>query len=234
VHPDVATLLEVQTDDIAIHELENGIAQLLPRVTALAAECERARLALAQARQQTEAERKRRRDVEMRVADHRQLHDKNQAVLNTVTSQREATAAMAQLEQVSRIIADEEREISIVTQRIDELEKLAEDREATVNELDAAKAEAEASVSDERQKLEGRLGEVRSHRDLRARTVPRPLLSRYDRIRSKRRIHAVFPVRGNSCSNCDTVIPLQRRTQMSGSGATELCEGCGVLLYATE
>jgi len=44
----------------------------------------------------------------------------------------------------------------------------------------------------------------------------------------------VFPLRGHSCANCDTVIPLQRRSAMLGSGATEICEGCGVLLYAGE
>jgi hypothetical protein len=30
------------------------------------------------------------------------------------------------------------------------------------------------------------------------------------------------------------MIPLQRRSMMAGSGATEICEGCGVMLYATE
>ena len=67
-----------------------------------------------------------------------------------------------------------------------------------------------------------------------AKAVPRPLLQRYDRIRSKKRVHAVFPLRGASCSNCDTMIPLQRRTAMAMAGATEVCEGCGVLLYAAD
>ena len=57
-------------------------------------------------------------------------------------------------------------------------------------------------------------------------------MSTYDRIRSKKRVHAIFPITGTSCSNCDTAVPLQRRTQMFATGKTEVCEGCGVLLYA--
>jgi hypothetical protein len=30
------------------------------------------------------------------------------------------------------------------------------------------------------------------------------------------------------------MLPLQRRSIMQGTGATEVCEGCGVMLYATE
>jgi hypothetical protein len=226
--------LAVQADDVSIHELERGIAQLMPRVNALAAECERTNVALGQARGLVDAERKRRRDVEGRIATHRQLYDKNQGVLNAITSQREAVAATAQLEQVARIIAEEEREMGVLAQRIDELEKLAEDRDATLRSLEESKRDAEASVAEDRAKIEGELGEVRARRDTRSRDVPRSLLSKYDRIRSKKRVHAIFPLRGASCSHCDTALPLQRRTEMSHTGATEVCQGCGVLLYATE
>jgi predicted nucleic acid-binding Zn-ribbon protein len=82
--------------------------------------------------------------------------------------------------------------------------------------------------------LEEQLRQARVDRDQKARAVPRSLLQRYDRIRSKRRVNAVFPLRGASCSNCDTMIPLQRRTAMAAAGATEICEGCGVLLYAAD
>ena len=63
--------------------------------------------------------------------------------------------------------------------------------------------------------------------------MPRALLSRYERI-ARRHVHAVVALRGLSCGNCDTTIPLQRRSALVGTGATEVCEGCGVLLYAAE
>jgi predicted nucleic acid-binding Zn-ribbon protein len=44
----------------------------------------------------------------------------------------------------------------------------------------------------------------------------------------------VFPLRGGACASCDTTLPLQRRHEMQRTGAIELCEACGVLLYAGE
>ena len=49
-----------------------------------------------------------------------------------------------------------------------------------------------------------------------------------------RRAETLFPLRGPSCSACDTAIPTQRRAVMAASGTIEMCEGCGALLYAGE
>lgn len=234
MNPDIAALLEVQTDDLAIHALERSIEQLMPKVNALNAECTKAEAAVSQAAQLAEAEEKRRRDVQGRIENHRQLHAKNQAVLNAVTSQKEATAATAQLEQVTKIIAEEERELGAIGQRITEVRALVEDRKARLAELETERETAKESISVDRTRLETDLTTVRITRNTRAGSVARPLMSTYDRIRSKKRIHAIFPIRGTSCSNCDTAVPLQRRTQMVATGKTEVCEGCGVLLYAGE
>jgi predicted nucleic acid-binding Zn-ribbon protein len=234
VNLDIAALLEVQTDDLAIHTLERSIEQLMPKVNALNAECAKAEAAAAQAAQLTEAEEKRRRDVQGRIENHRQLHAKNTAVLNAVTSQKEATAATAQLEQVTKIIAEEERELGAIGQRLTEVRALVEERRARLAELDAEREAAKESIAADRSRLEADLNTARIDRNTKAGSVARPLMSVYDRIRSKKRIHAIFPIRGTSCSNCDTAVPLQRRTQMVATGKTEVCEGCGVLLYAGE
>jgi Zn-ribbon protein, possibly nucleic acid-binding len=232
VNPDIASLLEVQRDDLAIHELERSIEQLMPKVNALNADCAKAQAALDQANQLAESEEKRRRDVQARIENHRQLLNKNQAVLNAVTSQKEATAATAQLEQVTKIIAEEERELGAIGQRLTEVKALIEERRARLAELETEREAAKESISADRTRLEGELTKVRATRSAKANAVARPLMSTYDRIRSKKRIHAIFPIKGTSCSNCDTAIPLQRRTQMVATGKTEVCEGCGVLLYA--
>jgi len=49
VHPDVAALLAVQSDDLIIHELEDRLAALAPRLDTLATEFHRARSAQEQA-----------------------------------------------------------------------------------------------------------------------------------------------------------------------------------------
>ncbi|HVX40178.1 MAG TPA: hypothetical protein VHB25_11445 [Gemmatimonadaceae bacterium] len=234
MHPDVAALLAVQDDDVAIHQLETRLAELMPRLEQMSRERDRAAAGLASARQTADAEEKRRQEVAARVAQHKSLQEKHQAALNSVTSMREATAATAQLEAAKRMIDEDERELALIGQRVVEANHQVDEREQRLQELEAAQREARESLAADQKELEGQIASARKVREEKARAVPRNLLSRYERIRSRKRVHAVFPLRGASCSHCDTMIPLQRRSVMTGTGATEICEGCGVMLYAAE
>ena len=234
MHADVAALLAVQDDDTTIHDLETRLAQLRPRLDAMKLERDKALSTLHQAKKTAEGEEKRRQDVAARVSQHRVLQEKNQTALNSVTSMREATAATAQLEQAKRMIDEDERELSAIGQRLVEANRIVMEREQIALELEIVQTQAHESLSADQKDIEEQLTEARKVREERSKAVPRALLMRYDRIRSKKRVHAVFPLRGNSCGNCDTMLPLQRRSIMSNTGVTEICEGCGVMLYATD
>jgi len=234
VHPDVEALLSVQDDDQQIFAIEAKIAELNPRLEKLAREREREGAALAQARQALEQEERRRRDLETRLAHHRQLQDRSQAQLNAITSQREATAAMAQAEQTRRMVSDSERDLDALDHRIADLRHGVSEREHAVAALEQWQAEARASLDADRATLERELAAARADREAKAQRVPRAALARYDRILGRRRTRVLYPLRGGSCSHCDTVIPVQRRASMAGSGALEACEGCGMLLYAAD
>jgi predicted nucleic acid-binding Zn-ribbon protein len=226
--------LAVQDDDSIIHDLETRLAELRPRLEAMAAERDRAVASRDQARKSAESEERRRQEVAARVSQHRALQEKNQAALNSVTSMREATAATAQLEQAKKMIDEDERELALIGQRLVEANRVATEREHVASELEAAQAQARESLAADQRTIEAELADARKIRDEKARKVPRSLLTKYDRIRSRKRVHAIFPLRGNSCGNCDTTIPMQRRSIMSATGGTEICEGCGVMLYATD
>jgi len=234
VHPDVTALLAVQDDDLKIHELETRLAELRPRLDAMARERDKALAGLQEARHIAASEERRRHEVAARVAQHRALQEKNQAALNNVTSMREATAATAQLETAKRMIDEDERELSQIGQRAADANRLVDERQRVASELETAQVKARDSLAADQSDIEARLTDARKDREAKAAHVPRSLLSRYDRIRSRRRVHAVFPLRNNSCGQCDTMLPLQRRSQMLNTGATEVCEGCGVMLYASE
>lgn len=234
VKPDVAALLDVQTDDLKLYAIEDRLSALAPRLAALEVERKKASDAFAQAGELIAAEEKRQRDVQDRLRQHRELKDRSEALLGQVSSPREAAAAMAQIDQAKRFIADEEREIETLSARLSELRRQATDRERALHEIEQVQKEARVSLDADRAVLERELAELRTAREHKAQGVPRSLLQRYDRIRQRRRSTAIFPLRGVSCAHCDTAIPMQRRSAMVATGATELCEACGVLLYAAE
>ena len=234
MHPDVTSLLAVQHDDLGIYALEARLASLAPRLAILEKERAKVSVALERAGKATEAEEARHREARGRTETHRQLLERSQRQYESVTSPREATAALTQLEQTKRMVDESERDASHVQGRVNELRHQIADLETQLADVEARQVEARSSLDADRVALEREMSDARTKRELTADAVPRSMLHTYDRVRTRRHSETVFPLRAQSCSACDTAIPTQRRAAMAASGSLEMCEGCGVLLYAAE
>ena len=234
MHPDVQSLLAVQQDDLQAYAIEAQLAQLAPRLAALEQERSRMAGALERARKGVEAEEVRQREARARVETHKSLAERSQRQYEGVTSPREATAALGQMEQTKRMVEESQRDADQVQGRINEMRHHVADLEGQLVAVEQRQAEARASLDAERGRLQAELDVAHGKREQLAAKVPRRLLAMYDKVRSKRRTEIVFPLRGASCSACDTAIPTQRRASMASSGSLEMCEGCGMLLYAAE
>lgn len=227
---EVDALLSLQEDDTRIAELEARLHALDPRLTALDRKKEAAAGALARAKSAVEAEERRQRDLQGKIAQHKAMQEKNLAQFDAVKRLREATAAMAQVESARRIIADDESELQALGRRLTEMRATVAAAESALAAVEAEQAEARESIHNERAEIDESLEAARAERDGKTGAVSRPLLGKYDRIRT-RRPKALYPLRGDSCGNCDTAIPMQRRNHMSVGGPIDICEACGVLLY---
>jgi predicted nucleic acid-binding Zn-ribbon protein len=233
VQTELQALLALQADDVVIHGLETRLAALEPRIRELDARRQRLVEAIERSTAAVEAEEKKQAYLRDKIAEHRQLIERNQAQMDAVKTLKQATAAAAQMEQAKRIVAGEESDLLALNRRLEELRAV---RTAQTGELSALEAEQEAAraeVATERGAIDADLSVARDKRAKTAEHVPGALRSKYDRIRGKKRVEAVFAMRGMSCGNCDTAIPMQRRHVMTTTTAIELCEACGVLMYYT-
>jgi len=231
VDQDLAALLAVQTEDVAIHGLETRLAALEPRIRELDTRRQKALDAVARATTAAQAEEKKQAYVREKIAEHKLLIDRNQAQMDAVKTMKQATAAVAQMEQAKRIVATEESDLLAINRRLEDARGVLHGCERDLAAIEAEQEAARGEVAAERATLDGEIAVLRGKRDAAATGVPAALLARYDKIRGKRRVEAVFAMSGMACGNCDTNIPMQRRHVMSASGAIELCEACGVLMY---
>jgi uncharacterized protein len=234
VHADIEALLALQIDDDEVQGLRERLLAIAPRISDLDRQRQVMVDALDRARLAVESEERRQRELQTKVATHKQLHERNIAQLDVVKKQKETTAAFAQVEAARRMLADEEGELQTMSRHLHELRQTVELQELALSEMDQEQTEARRAIDEERGSIERTLNEALSKREGTARRVPKAILSKYDRTRIRRKGTSIFPLRGPSCANCDTAIPLQRRSTMLRSGSIELCEGCGVLLYASE
>jgi predicted nucleic acid-binding Zn-ribbon protein len=234
MHPDVQSLLAVQQDDLEVYALESRLAALAPRLATLENERARAAQELDRARKAIEADETRHREAMLKVDTHRQLVERSQRQYESVTSPREANAAMTQLEQTKRMAEDSERDASQILGRISEMRHHVAELETALADVEHRQTDTRAALDTERSEIEAEIAQARAKRDETARAVPKPMLAKYEKVLSRRRDETLFPLRGPSCSACDTAIPTQRRAVMAASGTIEMCEGCGALLYAGE
>jgi predicted nucleic acid-binding Zn-ribbon protein len=234
MHPDLQSLLAVQDDDLRIYALEARLESLAPRLAALEKERGKVTGQLDRARASIAEEESRHREANLRVDANRALVDRSQRAYESVTSPKEANAAIVQLEQTKRMVDEAERDAAQIQGRINELRHHVADLEIGLAEVEARQAATRAELETERRAIDGEIADARVEREVTARAVPRAILAKYDRVRARKRSETVFPLRDKSCSACDTAIPTQRRAAMASSGALEMCEGCGMLLYAAE
>jgi len=228
---EVEALLALQEDDLKIREIEEQIRALDPQIAEFDKRRAQATAAIAKAETAVQAEEKKQREIQGRLAQHRQMQERNLHQLEDVKRMREATAATAQVEATRRMMAEDESELAILGRRLNEMNAQVALSKQSLSELEEAQRAARPEIEEKRAALQAQLDDAKRDRNGRAGAVSRPMLGKYDRIRGKR-AQALYPLRGGSCGHCDTAVPLQRRNIMAGNGQIEVCEACGVLLYA--
>ncbi len=232
MNSDLEALLVLQQEDEVVGGLKSRVRTLEAREQSLVRERDAVAQLLERARAAVEAEEKRRRELEGKVQQHKQLQDHHLAQLDQVRKPKEATAAMLQIEMTRKVLAQEESDLHSMTTRLGELRHAVHEHEMNLELLGETQQAARDEIAAERALLEGELGEAQSKRDDTARRVSKQVLSKYERIRGRDQGGALYPLRGMACGRCNTAIPLQRRNVIAAGRAIDVCEGCGVLLYA--
>lgn len=234
MHADVSALMALQDEDAAVESLEGRLRQLEPRLVELERSRSLAADAAERAKRMLAMEEGKLAEARGRAAQHRQLQERNQRQLDTITNVREATAASLQLEQARRMASEAEAEAQRIGARVSEARERLAQAELALAGIEQTQEADRAAIAADRRRIEEELRHARMKRDGAAKRVSGSLLTRYDKVRRRHGAHSFFPLREGACSSCDTAIPMQRRHEMSRTGSVELCEACGVLLYAPE
>jgi predicted nucleic acid-binding Zn-ribbon protein len=232
VSPDLEAVLALQAEDTIVAQLNGKLRALDTKLKALDAERAQLEESLARARVTAEQEEKRRRELAIKVEDHKAMQERNLATLDVVRKPKEATAAMAQVDMLKKVLTQEEGELHSLSLRVHDVHHAIDGQQKALDELDARQQEQRAAHAAERAEIQAELAKAKSIRDERAAHVPKNILLKYERILSRNTSNVLYPLRGQACGRCDTAIPMQRRNAIAAGRAIDVCEACGVLLYA--
>jgi hypothetical protein len=232
MHPDLEKLLDLQNKDLAVLEVDLEFRALLDQIASLDADLERSRQELEVARRAAAGGAKRRDDLEAKVEGLRVLQDRRRPRLELAKTARELQALGSELELARSVLAKEEAEWFRAAEQANDLNAKADAAAGRVAEAEAAQQSARDAIATQVAAVQVRRDAALAERRACAEQVARPLLARYDRLRSVRTQEVVVPLRGDACGACFTAIPMSRRSHIRAGLLLDGCEACGVILYS--
>ena len=182
-----------------------------------------------------------RRAAEGEVSEAREKLKRYQQQINAVNNQREYGALLQEIDTVKRQISEGEERGLAALERADQLQQQLTEKRDGFRELDEryhgelARWEAQKpEVASQVAALEAREETLRSG-------LPRPVLSHFDRLRTRLAGAAVAPVRKTDrsgkgaamwhCGACNYRVRPQVVVEVANSGSLVHCESCQRILY---
>src|SRR6476619_4694840 len=138
MHADLVKLLDLQSKDATVAELDERIRGLDKEAAVLDQAVQRARDALDAARRAATDGARRRDEIEARVESYRTLQDRRVQRLETVRNPKDASTLMAELDLARSVSAKEETDWVRAAEAVTALERKVSEEE---NKVDAADLE---------------------------------------------------------------------------------------------
>lgn len=234
MHADLVKLLDLQSKDAAIDDVDRRLRALQAEVSVLDQAVQKARDSLDGARRAAADGARRRDELEAKVESFRVMQDRRVQRLETVRNPKEASTLMAELELARSVMAKEETEWVRSAEAVTVLERKVSEEETRVAAADLEQAPERARLEERRIDLVAEREAAVRERENSADRIEKPLRTRYDRLRRARARDVVVPLVGDTCGACHTSIPMNRRSQIRSGAIIDGCEGCGAILYPAE
>jgi predicted nucleic acid-binding Zn-ribbon protein len=230
VRDQLLNLLQLQTCDVKVRELESAAKQLPAKLDPL-------RRDLAKLQGMLDAERAKLAETEAWRKSQQELIDREREALKTAQTKLQASknskefnAASREVENKRKSIQDREGELKKVAEASAASTQQLQSRDGDVQKLRDELASSEAGMADQVKALETQLAEARTARDAARGTVEKQWVKTYDTLSAKRG-YAVAPVVKGVCQGCHMTLPPQLNNILARMESIETCPRCGRLVY---
>jgi predicted nucleic acid-binding Zn-ribbon protein len=234
MHPDLMKLLELQSKDAGIAEVDQRLSAVSQDLVTLDNSLQKARESLEAARRAAAEGQRRRDELEAKIESYRVLQERRRERLEHVRNPKEASTLMTEYDLARSVMSKEENEWVRSSDTLSLLESRVKEEERNLQALEAAQAPDRAVIASRRAAIEGEREAVVREREASAAGIDKAVRTRYDRLRKTRTSEVVVPLIGGTCGACHTAVPLNRRGQIRAGLVLEGCEACGAILYPPE
>jgi len=225
-------LIELQKTDTNLRKLKRSIETAEQGRAAIEQEFEQHAFSIREIQNRRDTMHAKRADLEKQIAENKTYLERADRNLKHAQNQKEYETAMRETDALQKQISAAETQIVEIMEEVEGVEKELEERAEEINTLDgkrdAALAEFDAALANDKKEFESET----KHRQTAFATLPVRLASVYDRLAQRSRDGiAVAEVVNGSCSAC--FMSLRPQVQLNVKKGDEIitCESCTRILY---
>ena len=228
-------LKELQKLDLRIQEARNRIQAFDPRFEEIEEPVLVLESELGTTRKRVQEMRLEERRLERSIDEKRERLKKLEDRLGSVRNLREEAAVSAELEMVKRSLQNDEQEAYTLLDQIRKSEERQSELETAFGEARELVEPRKAELLEERANVEKELEGLRSEREAFTADMDPQELRTYDAIRGRGGRMAVADLTPDgACGHCFGLVPLQIQNEIRHGASLIRCEGCGVILAASD
>ena len=226
-------LTELQKVDLELAALKKS-HEIFPRsLSELEKELGAARSALEAERNRVNDLERQKRTLEQNIVDEKDKVKKWEARLAEQRSTREYSALAREIDIAKKAILNQVEEAGELGKALTTAREGLTAREAEFGQTQAGLQERMTELKGQMSEADGQARELEGRRSGSAAKVDSNLLRRYEAVRTKK-LPAIVPLRGATCTGCNMNVPPQLANTLRNSKGTDICPNCRRIIYQPE
>jgi hypothetical protein len=156
---------------------------------------------------------------------------KSKNKLMMVENSREYHAMMREMDNLEKTNRMREEEKLAVEEDLTTQNNLLASLDSEISRLEAEYEEMQRNLDSQLQEAEARRQELKKERENAQQEIPKPILSRYEFIRSRLNNPVIVPVEEGVCAGCNISIPPQSFIELQKGQQILSCPNCQRLIF---
>jgi len=231
MHQDLELLLKLQVIDYDIGELERSKAYLPDMMENLNREIDEVKKQLQETAAALEQAKVHQKNLELDIKEKEAKLAKLQEQMMSIKTNKEYDALVSEIDGIKETISSNETELLETIDRISELENKQKELEERRGKVDENNSKQLQILQEKVDSIGSKMEVKEKEREDTLSSVPRRVLSVYERVRKGRSGAAVVAVKKRACGSCYKQLTPKKLQEIKRGDRIHTCDTCGRLLY---
>ncbi|MCX7957952.1 MAG: C4-type zinc ribbon domain-containing protein [Deltaproteobacteria bacterium] len=230
----IKLLRNIQKIDVEIYKYKNELTALNKKLEGTKEELESVEQSIAKKNEKIKELEAKKNKIEEEIKVERANLKKWEARLNESKNSREGVALMHEIEVLRKALDEMEEEVIKILEEMDSFKKLIAEEEKELSIIKERFKREEEELTNKAKGINENIQILTEDRKKELGGIKPEILAEYDRIKERRNGLAIVPIVNGTCAGCHMGIPPQLFTKVYAAISIETCPSCQRIIFIEE